>query len=419
MRVFKFGGASVKDANGVKNVAKIIGNEHSNDLVIIISAMGKMTNAFEKLIGSYKEKTDDFNTNLVFIRNYHFDIIKELFGDKHAIYVEIELLFAQISQFFIENKNPNYDYIYDQIVSYGELISTKIISTYLNHSGVSNTWLDARYLIQTDFHYRTANVDWTTTCQNIQNAISKEKIYITQGFIGSASKDTYTTLGREGSDYSAAIFSYCLNAESMTIWKDVSGVLNADPRYFKDTQLLEKISYREALEMAFYGATVIHPKTIKPLENKNIALNVRSFLHPEEKGTVVAKGTPIYPESICYTYKDHQILLSISAKDFSFMVEHNISHIFQIFTEHRIKVNLIQNSAISFSVCIEDIYNEFNDLKNTLSEHYNFEFFENVKLISIRHYTPEILQGFEQNKDVLLIQQNKEVAQIVTKQTFS
>ena len=419
MRVFKFGGASVKDANGVKNVAEIIGNEHSDDLVIIISAMGKMTNAFEALIESYKQKTDNFTTNLEFIRKYHFDIIEELFGAKHDIYIEIELLFAQISQFFIENKNPNYDYIYDQIVSYGELISTKIISTYLNTSGVSNTWLDARYLIQTDFQYRTANVDWTTTCQNIQNAVSKEKIYITQGFIGGAAKDTYTTLGREGSDYSAAIFSYCLNAESMTIWKDVSGVLNADPRYFKDTQLLEKISYREALEMAFYGATVIHPKTIKPLENKNIALNVRSFIHPEEKGTVITKGTAIYPESVCFTYKDKQILLSISTKDFSFMMEHNISHIFQIFTEHRIKVNLIQNSAISFSVCIEDLYNEFNDLKNTLSEHYNFEFFENVKLISIRHYTPEILQKFEQNNEVLLIQQNREVAQIVTKQTFS
>jgi aspartate kinase len=300
-------------------------------------------------------------------------------------------------------------------VSYGELISTKIVSNYLSKNGNENTWLDARQLIHTDFQYRTANVDWTTTCQNINNAISKEKIYITQGFIGGATNDTYTTLGREGSDYTAAIFSYCLNAKSMTIWKDVPGVLNADPRFFKDTTLLEKISYREALEMAFYGATVIHPKTIKPLENKGISLFVRSFLHPELKGTEIAKGTRIFPESVCYTHKEDQILLSIATKDFSFMIEYNISHIFQIFTEHRIKVNLIQNSAISFSVCIEDLYNEFENLKNTLSDHYSIEYHENVKLISIRHYTSEILKDFSEKNEILLIQQSDEVAQIVIK----
>jgi aspartate kinase len=325
------------------------------------------------------------------------------------------MLYAQMLVFFKDNKNTNYDYIYDQIVSYGELISTKIISDYLQENKVDNTWLDARHLIQTDFQYRTANVDWTTTCQNIKNAVSKEKIYLTQGFIGGATNDTYTTLGREGSDYSAAIFSYCLNAESMTIWKDVPGVLNADPRHFTETTLLEKISYREALEMAFYGATVIHPKTIKPLENKNIPLLVRSFLHPEHQGTVITKGTSIYPKSICYTYKENQILLSIATKDFSFMMEYNISHIFQMFTERKIKVNLIQNSAISFSVCIEDMYHEFKNLKHSLLEHYNIEFIENVKLISIRHYTHQILQEFEETHQILLIQQSNNVAQIVIK----
>ena len=415
MRVFKFGGASVKNAEGVKNLAAIIESQGSKNLVVIISAMGKMTNAFENLIKSYLEKTDDFKANFEYIRAYHYDILNELFSENAPVFTKIEWVFAQISQFFTQNKNLNYDFIYDQIVSYGEVISTKIISEYLNENRLENTWLDARYLIQTDFQYRTANVDWVTTCQNIQNAVSGEQLYITQGFIGSAAKGIYTTLGREGSDYSAAIFSYCLNAESMTIWKDVPGVLNADPRHFQDTTLLEKISYREALEMAFYGATVIHPKTIKPLENKNIKLNVRSFLHPQLKGTEVSQGKDIYPESICYTYKDNQILLSIAAKDFSFMMEYNISHIFQIFTEHRIKVNLIQNSAISFSVCIEDLYKEFDKLKQTLSEHYNFEFYENVKLISIRHYTPQILSDFEKSNEVLLVQQNKEVAQIIVK----
>jgi aspartate kinase len=290
MKVFKFGGASVKNADGVKNIASIIQAQESQDLVIVISAMGKMTNAFEALIKSYVNQTEDFKVHLDYIRTYHFDIVGDLFGSSGAIYTEIELYFAQIAQFFQSNKNPDYDYIYDQIVSYGELISTKIISHYLNASGVDNTWLDARQIIHTDFQYRTANVDWVTTNQNIQHAISQEKIYITQGFIGGAAQDTYTTLGREGSDYTAAIFSYGLNAKSMTIWKDVPGVLNADPRHFEQTTLLEKISYREALEMAFYGATVIHPKTIKPLENKNIALHVRSFLHPELQGTVITKA---------------------------------------------------------------------------------------------------------------------------------
>jgi len=415
MKIYKFGGASVKDANGVKNIAEIIQNEHSNDLVIIISAMGKMTNAFETLINAYHQKRDEFSLEFEFIKTYHSEILRDLFEKQHPIYTEIELLYAQMLLFFEENKNTNYDYIYDQIVSYGELISTKIISNYLQENKVDNTWLDARYLIQTDFQYRTANIDWTTTCQNIKNAVSKEKVYLTQGFIGGATNDTYTTLGREGSDYSAAIFSYCLNAESMTIWKDVPGVLNADPRHFKETTLLEKISYRESLEMAFYGATVIHPKTIKPLENKNIPLLVRSFLHPELQGTVITKGTPIYPKSICYTYKENQILLSIATKDFSFMMEYNISHIFQMFTEHKIKVNLIQNSAISFSVCIEDMYQEFKNLKHTLSKHYNIEFQENVKLISIRHYTHQVLQEFEETHQILLIQQSNKVAQIVIK----
>ncbi len=415
MQVFKFGGASIKNAESIKNIAYIIQKYDTSNLVIIVSAMGKMTNAFENLIKSYIDKSQDFNENLNYIRSFHIEIIEKLFFSNAEIFIEIEMLFAQISKFFVYNKNPDYNYIYDQVVSYGEIISTKIISAYLNENQVENTWLDARHLIQTDFQYRSANVDWTATCQNIQNAVSKPTLYITQGFIGSAASNNFTTLGREGSDYSAAVFSYCLNAESMTIWKDVPGVLNADPRYFENTTLLERISYREALEMAFYGATVIHPKTIKPLENKNITLYVKSFIHPEEKGTVITKGVAIFPENVCYTLKENQILLSITAKDFSFMIEHNISHLFQLFAENRIKVNLIQNSAISFSVCIEDMYNEFNNLKSVLAEHYNLEYYESVKLTSIRHYTPEIIQKYENYNDVVLIQETGEVAQIITK----
>ena len=419
MKVFKFGGASVKGAKSIINLANILKSEGYHDTFLVISAMGKMTNAFEEIILSYHTNSNDLADKIAFAKRYHANISKELFQSSHPVFDKIEALFYEINNFFLQNKNNNYDYIYDQIVGYAELISTLIISNYLNVINIQNTWLDARELIKTNRHFRNAAVDWHVTCQNITKSVRSNSLYITQGFIGAATKSIATTLGREGSDYSAAIVAYCLNAESLTIWKDVPGVLNADPRYFKHTQLLEQISYREVLEMAFYGASVIHPKTIKPLENKNIPLYVRSFTDVKGKGTLINKETPIFPLTACYTHKSDQILLSIAAKDFSFMIEHNISHIFKLFTEYKINVNLIQNSAISFSVCIEDPYNEFENLSKELTKHYEITFHRDVTLISIRHFSKDTIQKTLSNKNILLQQQSDETVQFVVKNNQS
>lgn len=413
MRIFKFGGASIKDAKSIINVAKILKSEGYTDVFLVISAMGKITNAFEEVINSYHTNSDQLGVKLTYIKEYHEAILIDLFETSHPIFNEINLLFLEISQFFIQNKKPNYDYIYDQIVGYGELLSTKIISVYLNQVGIPNDWKDARKLIITNSNYRNASVDWEDTCVNIKQSLSPKKLCITQGFIAGDTNNNTTSLGREGSDYSAAIFAYCLNAESLTIWKDVQGVLNADPRHFKKTQLLHQISYREALEMAFYGASVIHPKTIKPLENKNIPLFVRSFANPKESGTIITKGVAILPQIASYTIKDKQILLSISTKDFSFMIEDNISHIFKLFTENRITVNLIQNSAISFSVCIEDSYGQFNKLHQELVQHYDLDFKTDVSLLSIRHFSQKIIQDILSKNTVLLKQQTNTTVQFI------
>lgn len=414
MRVFKFGGSSIANAEGVKNITQIIKTQGGNNLVVVISAMGKMTNAFEVLVKAYISD-EPINPPMTIIRDFHQNLLADLFDDTHEIHDVIEEYFASIQFFLKHNETKDYDYVYDQIVSYGEIISTVIISQYLENNGLRHTWLDARELIKTDNQFRSAKVDWESTTMAVKKRITKPGIYLTQGFISGADDKTYTTLGREGSDYSAAILSYILDAESMSIWKDVPGVLNADPRHFDNPQLLDKISYREALEMAFYGATVIHPKTIKPLENKNIPLFVKSFINPKARGTTVEKDVHIFPEITCYTFKDDQILLSIATKDFSFMIEQNISHVFELFTYHKIKVNLIQNTATSFTVCIEDMYHHFKALIKDLSDHYEIEYHTDVQLITLRHTTDEVLNTYMENDDVLLIQQNDFAAQIVLK----
>lgn len=415
MKVFKFGGASVKDAKSIINVAKILKSEGYQDVFLVISAMGKMTNAFENLLMSYFKKTDDLSMHLKYIRDYHEHILLELFEPSHPIFEEINTYLLEISQFFIQNRNYNYDFIYDQIVIYGELFSTKILSSYLNEIGISNLWVDARQVITTDTNYRNANVYWEKTCQKIKQKIKTRQLHISQGFIGGTTNTQSTTLGREGSDYTAAIFTYCLSAESLTIWKDVQGVLNADPKHFKETELFEQISYREALEMAFYGASVIHPKTIKPLENKNIPLYVRSFTNPKKKGTIIKKGVDLIPNISSYTIKENQILVSISTKDFSFMIEHNISHIFELFTKFKIKVNLIQNSATSFSVCIEDPYLQFPFLHEVLENHYIIKQHKAVTLISIRHFSKEDIQQITSKNNILLSQRTDKTIQFIIK----
>ena len=415
MKIFKFGGASVKDANGVKNLVRVLNHEGLDNTLVVVSAMGKMTNAFEKVVNAYYHKKASVSDAILEIRNYHLSIIEDLdFEEKNTIFFDFERIFAQLSAFLTKKTSNDYNYIYDQIVSSGELLSTKIVSAYLTKIDVKNTWIDVREHIRTNDFYRDAKIDWKETEKRISKNIDTSKLTITQGFLGGNETNT-TTLGREGSDYTAAIFAYCLNAESVTIWKDVIGVLNADPRSFDDTKLLTQISYEEAIEMAFYGASVIHPKTLKPLENKLIPLYVRSFLELGNKGTSVKKGVDLDPKVPCFILKKDQILVSISAHDFSFMVEHNLRDVFNYLHDFKLKVNLIQNSALSFTVCIEDLYGNFNDFYNNIKSKYKISYNKNVTLYTVRHFDEGSIATIEKNRSVLLKQTSKETIQVVVK----
>lgn len=427
MKIFKFGGASVKDANGIKNVASVLKNEEGEDLLMVISAMGKTTNALEVVIKNYFEKSNELRSSLQDVKKYHNQILLDLFDDEeHDVFFAVNSHFADLEYFIRSNKSPNYNFVYDQIVSYGELVSTTIVSHYFNHVELKNNWIDVRNLIKTNANYRDADVNWEKTQHSILKEIktksqsernnAKKAVYITQGFLGSDENNFTTTLGREGSDYTAAIFAYCLSAESVTIWKDVPGVLNADPRYFENAVLLNQVSYREAIELAFYGASVIHPKTLQPLQKKEIPLFVKSFLNPLLPGTSISKGQDLEPKIPCFIVKKNQLLLSLSSIDFSFIMEENISEIFALLHQFKIKTSLIQNTAISFSVCIEDPFCHFNALKNSLSKKFKVTYNENVSLYTIRHFTTESAIMVEKDKLVLLKQISRETMQMVTKE---
>jgi len=413
MKIFKFGGASVKDAESVKNISQILQSEGTENTVVVISAMGKTTNAFEEVINAYYNKTDKLSDNLGVIEDYHKAIIDDLFDKGDAIYKEINILLGELSWFLARNTSQRYNYVYDQIICFGELLSTKIVSAYLSKIGIDNNWFDVRNYIKTDSNYRDAKVDWNLTQKIITEKLDATKLNITQGFIAANDTENTTTLGREGSDYTAGIFAYCLEAESVTIWKDVPGVLNADPRVFKETTLLEQISYEEAIEMAFYGASVIHPKTLQPLERKEIPLLVRSFVNPKETGTKVSKGTRLVPDIPCFIVKKDQVLVSISALDFSFMVENNISYIFQKLHDYQLKVNLIQNSAISFSVCIDNKFNKFDAFYDELKTQFKIDVQKGVDLYTVRHFDNNAVLSIEEKGESLLTQVNKETIQIV------
>jgi len=417
MRIFKFGGASVKDADGIKNVFSVLEKVGHEDTLLVISAMGKTTNALEVVIKNYFEKSNELHSSLQEVKKYHYQILMDLFEDEeHDVYFAVNSHFADLEYFIRSNKSPNYNFVYDQVVSYGEIISTTIVSHYFAQAGLKNNWIDVRNFIKTDNTYRDANVDWEKTQQLISKGVKKKALNITQGFLGSDENNFTTTLGREGSDYTAAIFAYCLNAESVTIWKDVPGVMNADPRYFENAILLNQISYREAIELAFYGATVIHPKTLQPLQRKEIPLHVKSFINPLLPGTSVAKGQDLEPQTPCYIVKRDQLLISLSSIDFSFIMEENISEIFALFHQYKMKVSLIQNSAISFSVCVEDKFGNFNDLKNILAKKFKVAYNENVSLYTIRHFNKEAAEMVEKGKTVLLKQISRETLQVVTKE---
>ena len=413
MKVFKFGGASVKDAEGVRNVFRILESFKDSKLLVVISAMGKTTNALERIVDLYFAKGNTVNDDIDVLKRFHVDIASDIFDNHHDVFDLIQGIIDDLLATLKRNKSTQYDFVYDQIVSYGELLSTTIVSAYLNLNGLENIYVDARELIKTDTTHRDAKVDWETTQNLIKSNLPEHKLIITQGFIGSDVNNFTTTLGREGSDYSAGIFAYCLNAESVSIWKDVPGVLNADPRVFEETHLLHHISYGEAIELAFYGASVIHPKTLQPLQRKEIPLFVKSFQNPEEEGTSVKKGQPLDPYIPCFIVKKNQILLSLSSLDFSFIVEDNISQIFSLFHKYQIKVDLIQNSAISFSVCLDDRFSHFEKLLPELKTKFKISYNQNVDLYTIRHFNELAIKQLEKDKEVFLKQITRETCQIV------
>mgnify|MGYP001312518877 CR=1 FL=1 len=418
MKVFKFGGASVRDHHGVINLFNIVKLLKLKKTVIVISAMGKTTNAFEKVVNAYFNDLDQINLFIDEIKKMHFNLIRKLFKDiNEELEINIDKIFSELNSFIISNKNMNYSYVYDQIVSNGELLSTLIIHHYLKENGLENTWLDSRICIKTDSYFRDSNLDWIETEKKINSSVDKNLITITQGFIGSDSNNNTTTLGREGSDYSAAIFAYALNAKSVTIWKDVPGVLNGDPRIFDDFILLNKISYREAIELAFYGASVIHPKTLQPLQRKEIPLFVKSFEEPLKDGTSVSKGISIDPNVPCFILKSNQVLLKMSSKDFSFILEDNISEIFSLLHKYQMKVELIQNSAISFSVCVNNKYNRLDELISVLKLKYKVKVYNNVDLYTIRHFDIDSIKLLDKFKGKKILEQRTEkIFQVVKAQ---
>lgn len=418
MRVFKFGGASVKDASAVANVASVLKKFAGEKIVVVVSAMGKTTNALEKVVQAYYYKKEDPHKALEEVKRFHLTILNLLFRDTdHSVYREVNNFFVEADWVIEEEQNHGYNFTYDQIVSLGELISTKIVSAYLNDNGVKCKWIDARDCIRTDNTYREGKVLWEESLalgqKNLAPLFNEYDIIITQGFIGGTSENYTTTLGREGSDYTAAILAYLLDAADVTIWKDVSGVLNADPKFYKDAQKLEQLSYLDAIELAYYGATVIHPKTIKPLENKNISLHVKSFVSPDAVGTVVKTNAETKPLIPSFIFKSNQVLISISAKDFSFISEDNLSNIFASFANAGAKINLMQNSAISFSVCVDDDEFKIPALIEQLQKDYKVLYNKELQLFTIRHYYPSTVESITAGKEILVEQRSRHTAQFV------
>lgn len=418
MKVFKFGGASVNSADAVRNMAQVVQSHlESNPLMVVVSAMGKTTNLLEKLVPGSAD-VSSANTLRQQLEVYHLDIAKSLIPNDKTIIKKIQDLLHQLDNTIVslQPDAAHYNYNYDQVVSFGEIISTTIIAEYLNHLGINTLWSDARQLIQTDNHYREGRVDWqaseTATKTLLADSITYSVI-LTQGFIGGTVDHKTTTLGREGSDYSAAILAYCLNAESVTIWKDVPGFLNADPKFFADTVKISQIPYNEAIELAYYGASVIHPKTVKPIQNKGIPLFIRSFITPEAEGSSIGDYKTIVPETPLYIFKNNQILLSILPRDYSFIAEDNLQVIFGILSKIGIRVNLMQNSALSFSICIDNNPQLINPLIEELKSMFRVRYNENLQLITIRYYTPEVIDSIVAGRPILLEQRSRTTEQLI------
>lgn len=416
MKVFKFGGASVNSTAAVRNMASIVKKYYGEPLVVVVSAMGKTTNRLEQLVPGVRPK-EEHPLLLEELQAYHTQMVRELFSDSlHPVYADVARLFDQLKQ-QISQEPTNYNYDYDQTVCFGELISTTIISHYLNSIGLVNKWIDIRTIIHTDEHYREGLVDFEQTRRNASVLMQQDgcQTYVTQGFIAGTASGHTTTLGREGSDYSASILSYCLEAESMTIWKDVPGFLNADPKFFQNTVKIAQIPYNEAIELAYYGASVIHPKTVKPIQNKNVELHIKSFLDPEAEGSVIGPYKTIEPLTPLYIFKNNQTLLSVLPKDFSFIAEDNLQTIFTALAELNIRVNLMQNSALSFSICIDDNEMLLSQLQERLSTQFRLRYNRGLQLITIRYYTQHIIDEIVNGRPILLQQRSRTTTQLLVK----
>jgi aspartate kinase len=422
MRVFKFGGASVKNASAVRNVAEILQQFPGGNLVMVLSAMGKTTNGLEKVVKSYFFGDGKTDQHLKEIRNYHFSLTEELFPNKeHNVYLALNELFNTLSLYLSKPHSNNFDLEYDQIVSYGEMMSTCIMHHYLTEAGILNKLFDVRQLIRTDNTFREGIVDWETTQRMIIENIGilftqpSQQIALTQGFIGSTMNGLTTTLGREGSDYTAAILAFSLDASEMVIWKDVPGLLNADPKYFDDPIKINAISFREAIELSYYGATIIHPKTIKPLQNKHIILRIKSFIDPTAEGTIIYEDFADDNLIPSFIFKVDQMLISILSKDFSFIAERNLEHIFGIFASHGLRIHMMQNSAISFSVCVDNDQMKTPQVLEELKNDYRVRYNENVELVTIRHYDKSTIDRVLINKKVFMEQRSRATLQMVVK----
>jgi len=419
MEVFKFGGASIKDAVSIKNVPVVLEHFKNKKIVVIISAMGKTTNALEQLLRSYFNRQEDTPSHLQNIKDFHFTIIKELFPEEnHPVYADINQLFDKMEKAIAQPPDANFDYQYDRIVHFGEVISSKILWHFLNYSGIQAAWMDITNVLVTNNEFRNAKVNWQKTHEQIQKhlvpVIDSNPITVLQGFIGKSETGSVVTLGREGSDYSAAIIAYCTDAESVTIWKDVDGVLNADPKFFADTQIIENISYADAVEMAYYGASVIHPKTIKPLENKNIPLYVKPFANPSAAGTAIQSIPAKLPIPV-NIFKTNQVLISIYPNDFSFIAEENLRDIFSLFADLKISINLMQNTAISFSVVIDYHLEKLDSLIGGLQKYFKVRYNTGLELITIRNFNEATIKKILGGKKILLEQKTRYNAQFVVR----
>ena len=410
--IYKFGGSSLKNATNIKLVTKIISENKEDDMVIVFSAMGKVTNMLEEVVNSYFNKQKKVRNLLKKVRDFHVSLANQLFNKNDKVFNEINNLIVEIEWVIDDAPTDNYSYYYDQIVAIGELLSTKIMSAFLHKNDIINHWTDIRDIIRTDDSYRNAKIHWNDTmrfaCKNL-----KSGIVVTQGFIGSTSENNTTTLGREGSDFTAAILAYCLNAKKVIIWKDVPGLMNADPAIFDQTQLFTHISYDEAIELAFFGAKVIHPKTIQPLKKKLIPLEIKSFYNSNEKGTIISKTSNQNIDVESYIVKENQILISISARDLTFIVENHISQIFSILSKNLVEVNLMQNSAVSFSVCVDNDKFKIPKTINELNSFFRVVYNDNLILYTIKNYNKRSLEKLVNKNNIILQQKSRTTLQLI------